>query len=142
MGHSEFSPRSSQRGIGRGIDDLRGLFARGSFSQRMNYTPGEACLRLHLDKLEVMTRSMSQTCFANPLGSTKSSRQFASCHFRPGLLLSHRGTSIQHQSFQSIKIYLHDLCSIVIRISVICTVALYNAISPGQKTRDFTEWPP
>lgn len=142
MGHSEFSPRSSQRGTCRGINDRRGLFAQGSFSQRMNYTPGEACLRLRLDELEVMTRLMSRTCFANPLGSIKSSRQFASCHVRPGLLLSHRGTSIQDQSFQSIKIYLHDLCSIVIRISVICTVALYSAIGPGQKTRDFTEWPP
>jgi hypothetical protein len=46
------------------------------------------------------------------------SRQFASCRFRLDILLSQRGPPTRHQSSHSVGIYLHDLCSIVIQISV------------------------
>jgi hypothetical protein len=56
MGHSEISPRNSQRGMGRGINDRRDFLTLGRFFQRIEYTPEQVCLRLSVDQLRVTAR--------------------------------------------------------------------------------------
>ena len=84
----------------------------------MAYTSEEFRLRVSKDRLRVTTRLNCETCFAKHTGSIVMSRQFGSCRFRLEILLSHQGTPTRHQPFHSMGIYLHDLCSIDIRISV------------------------
>jgi hypothetical protein len=118
MGHSDISPRNSQRGMGRGINDRRDFFSLGCFFQRMAYTSEEFRLRVSKDRLRVTTRLNFRTCFAKQTGSIVMTRQFASCRFRLEILLSYQGTPMRRQSSHSMGIYLHDLCSIDIQISV------------------------
>jgi hypothetical protein len=142
MGHSEFSPRNSQRGMGRGINDRRDFFSLGCFFQRMAYTSEEFRLRVSKDRLRVTTRLKFRTCFAKQTVSIVMSRRSASCRFRLEILLSYQ----VHQRDANRPIQWGYTCMIyallLSKYPSICTVGPCSAIIVRQRPCIFTEWPP
>jgi hypothetical protein len=143
MGHSELSPQNSQRGIGRGINDRRDISSLGRFFERIEYTFGGICLRLS-QGLTACHDSIDffRTCFANPTGSIVIRRQFASCRFRPEILLSYRGTPTRHQSSVEWRYSCMIYALLISKYPYVCTVASCSAIFFQQRSCIFTEWPP